>query len=61
MNFSLYFVFYSLGFLRDLTDTYRLSFLTSGFIIIISGVSMFLWPCFKPMSKDEKTTDNNDP
>ncbi|CAF3355714.1 unnamed protein product [Rotaria socialis] len=35
------------GLLRDVSHTYKLSFLTSGFIIILSGVAMFFWPCLK--------------
>ncbi|CAF2076194.1 unnamed protein product [Rotaria magnacalcarata] len=35
------------GLLRDVSHTYKLSFLTSGFIIILSGMAMFFWPCLK--------------
>ncbi|CAF0853519.1 unnamed protein product [Adineta ricciae] len=44
------------GLLRDVSHTYKLSFLTSGFIIIISGLIMFLWPCLK--AKKPTRVDN---
>ncbi|CAF3440385.1 unnamed protein product [Rotaria sp. Silwood1] len=48
------------GLLRDLSHTYKLSFLTSGIIIMVSGMSMFLWPCFTSMNKKKiNNVDNN--
>lgn len=43
-----------LGLLRDRTKTYTLSFVTSGLIIILSGVSMLLWPCLKAVKEKKK-------
>ena len=48
---------YFLGLLRDVSHTYKLSFLTSGFIVILSGISMFLWPCFKTTDKKKINND----
>jgi hypothetical protein len=42
------------GLLRDRTKTYTLSFVVSGLIIILSGVSMFLWPCLKGAREKKK-------
>jgi len=54
------FYFKILGLLRDLSRTYKLSFLTSGFIIILSGIIMFLWPCFKSTNKKKINNIDND-
>ncbi|CAF0909947.1 unnamed protein product [Rotaria sordida] len=48
------------GLLRDLSHTYKLSFLTSGFIIILSGISMFLWPCFTSTNKKKINNVDNE-
>ncbi|CAF3595444.1 unnamed protein product [Adineta steineri] len=48
------------GLLRDVTRTYKLPFLTSGFIIILSGISMVFWPCFKTTNKKKMYNINND-
>ena len=56
--FSIVF-FLLLGLLRDVSHTYKLSFLTSGFIIIFSGMSMFLWPCFKSTNKKKINNVDN--
>ena len=42
------------GLLRDRTKTYTLSFVTSGLIIILSGVSMLFWPCLKAAKEKKK-------
>ncbi|CAF4647633.1 unnamed protein product, partial [Rotaria sp. Silwood2] len=48
------------GLLRDHSDTYKLSFLTSGLIIILSGMIMLLWPCFASTNKKKINNVDND-
>ncbi|CAF0954362.1 unnamed protein product [Didymodactylos carnosus] len=37
--------------MRNVQNAYKYTFLSSGLIIILSGVIMFLWPLFKPYNK----------
>lgn len=58
-NYLKYFLLI-LGLLRDLSHTYKLSFLTSGVIIILSGLGMFFWPCLSTTNKKKINDIDND-